>query len=183
MHARLALVLSSVAVVVAILGETPIGKAALGQVLPPNSVGTEQLKKSAVTNVKLGLSAVTSSRVKNGSLLVVDFAPGQVPPGPKGDKGDPATSLWASINADGSVKVARGVSSSSRIASGAYTVVFNQNVSSCAVIATQNFLGNAYASAVPSGTNQSAVGVSIWATPNFGFAAPTSASFSVAVFC
>jgi hypothetical protein len=46
--------------------------------LGPNTVGTKQLKKNAVI----------SSKVKNRSLLAVDFKAGQLPAGPKGDKGD-----------------------------------------------------------------------------------------------
>jgi hypothetical protein len=47
-------------------------------VLPAGSVGTKQLKKNAVTSVK----------VKNGSLLKKDFKAGQIPAGAKGAKGD-----------------------------------------------------------------------------------------------
>ena len=50
-------------------------------VLPRASVGAAQLKKDAVTSIK----------VKNRSLLAVDFKRGQLPagaPGAKGDKGD-----------------------------------------------------------------------------------------------
>lgn len=176
MGARLPFALSLTAVVVAIAGATPIGRAALAVVLPPGSVGSAQLRNSAVT----------SPKVKDRSLRAVDFAAGQLPQGPKGDKGDkgdPATSLWASINSNGSVRVARGVTSASQITTGAYTVVFNQNVSNCAVIATQNFLGNAYAAATYSTTNPNAMTVSIWATPNFGFASTTNGSFSIAAFC
>jgi hypothetical protein len=43
-----------------------------------NSVGTKQLKANAVN----------SSKVKNGSLQVIDFAGGKAPAGPKGAKGD-----------------------------------------------------------------------------------------------
>jgi len=46
--------------------------------LPTNSVGTPQLKKAAVT----------SAKVKNGSLLAVDFKKGQLPRGPRGYEGD-----------------------------------------------------------------------------------------------
>ncbi|HVN62560.1 MAG TPA: hypothetical protein VMT59_14990 [Gaiellaceae bacterium] len=46
-------------------------------VLPANSVGTPQLKNSAVTSIK----------VKDRSLLSRDFAPGQIPPGPAGPTG------------------------------------------------------------------------------------------------
>jgi hypothetical protein len=52
--------------------------------LPVNSVGTAQLKANAVV----------SSKVRNHSLLAIDFKNGQLPAGPtgpKGDKGDPGT--------------------------------------------------------------------------------------------
>jgi len=45
--------------------------------LPPNSVGTAQLKNNAVT----------SSKVKNHSLLRADFKSGQIPKGPAGPAG------------------------------------------------------------------------------------------------
>lgn len=38
-------------------------------------VGTNQIKNGAVTNSKLGANAVTSSRVKDGSLTAADIAP------------------------------------------------------------------------------------------------------------
>jgi hypothetical protein len=46
--------------------------------IPRNSVGASQLKRNAVT----------SPKVKNGSLLAQDFGPGQLPAGAKGDQGD-----------------------------------------------------------------------------------------------
>jgi hypothetical protein len=55
--------------------------------LPANSVGTKQLKKSAVTAKKLHKNAVRSRKVKDFSLLAKDFKPGQLPAGPKGDRG------------------------------------------------------------------------------------------------
>jgi hypothetical protein len=55
--------------------------------LPAKSVGTKQLKSSAVTRVKLARGAVTSSKVKDGSLLPADFARGQLPVGPAGQTG------------------------------------------------------------------------------------------------
>jgi hypothetical protein len=47
--------------------------------LGPNTVGTKQLKNNAVV----------STKIKNRSLLAVDFKTGQLPRGAKGDKGDP----------------------------------------------------------------------------------------------
>ena len=69
-------VLSATALVVAVLGATPVGEAALNA-LPRNSVGPLQLKANAVT----------STKVKNGSLLRADFRAGQVPAGPAGPAG------------------------------------------------------------------------------------------------
>jgi hypothetical protein len=50
---------------------------AAAEVLPPGSVGTKQLKNGAVTGKK----------VKPGSLTASDFAPKQLPEGPRGAAG------------------------------------------------------------------------------------------------
>jgi len=47
--------------------------------LPANSVGAKQIKRDAVS----------SSKVKNGSLLKGDFKSGQLPSGPRGSQGTP----------------------------------------------------------------------------------------------
>jgi hypothetical protein len=63
--------------------------------IPANSVGTNQLKKSAVAGSKIKKNAISSAKVKDGSLQRGDFASGtllhgpQGPQGPKGDPGDP----------------------------------------------------------------------------------------------
>jgi hypothetical protein len=67
-------VMSSIAVFLLIGG----GAAFAASQLPKNSVGTKQLKKNAVIG----------SKVKNGSLEAADFKAGQLPAGPKGEKGD-----------------------------------------------------------------------------------------------
>jgi hypothetical protein len=100
MRDRLPLILSITALVVAVLGVTPLGEAAY-DALAPRSVGTAQLKnnsitaaklrKGSVTNAKLRGDSVTSGKVKNRSLRAIDFKLGQLPagpPGPKGDKGE-----------------------------------------------------------------------------------------------
>jgi hypothetical protein len=68
-----ALVISVVALVFALTG-TGVAARTL---LPRNSVGTAQLRANAVT----------SSKVRNHSLLARDFRPGQLPRGPQGVPG------------------------------------------------------------------------------------------------
>ena len=55
--------------------------------LPLASVGTPQLKNKAVTNAKLATNAVTTGKVKNGSLRRGDFAANSLPVGPRGFPG------------------------------------------------------------------------------------------------
>ena len=76
MRNRWPVVFSITALIVAVLGATPVGEAALNA-LPRASVGPLQLKANAVTSVK----------VKNGSLLRADFRAGQIPVGPAGPAG------------------------------------------------------------------------------------------------
>jgi hypothetical protein len=87
MRQRLPIVVSTTALIVAVLGSTQVGEAAWNQVAR-GSVGTPQLKRNAVTSSKLAPSSVRTAHVVNGSLLVDDFKPGQIPQGPKGDKGE-----------------------------------------------------------------------------------------------
>lgn len=54
--------------------------------IPRNSVGTKQLKNGAVT----------AQKVKTHSLVAGDFAPGELPAGAQGPKGDPGPSSAAS---------------------------------------------------------------------------------------
>jgi hypothetical protein len=78
--------LALTALVVAVLGSTPLGHAA-GSILPRSSVGTPQLKKSAVTAAKLKNNSVTGAKVLDGSLTAADLKAGAIPAGPKGDPG------------------------------------------------------------------------------------------------
>jgi hypothetical protein len=98
MSNRLSTTLSITALVVAVLGWTPIGDAAREAVFPPNSVGTEQLRTNAVTSAKIRngsvtaidiqKQAITAAHVRPGTLVASSFKSGQLPAGPKGDKGD-----------------------------------------------------------------------------------------------
>jgi hypothetical protein len=79
--ARISLMLSITALAVAVLGATPLGEAALEQVLPRGSVGTEHLRDGAVT----------AAKVRNRSLVARDFKRDQLPRGPIGPQGPPGT--------------------------------------------------------------------------------------------
>jgi hypothetical protein len=68
---------ASVAIASAALFVSLGGGAYAAATLPARSVGARELK----------LRAVTSAAVRDGSLLSADFASGQLPAGPKGDRG------------------------------------------------------------------------------------------------
>ena len=88
MRDRLPMIFSITALLVAVLGVTPLGEAAYHAAVPRNSVGTLQLQRNAVKAAKVAPNAVRTGHVLDGSLLVEDFKAGQIPQGPKGDKGD-----------------------------------------------------------------------------------------------
>lgn len=88
MSTKLPVVLSTTALLVAVLGTTPLAAVAQNAAFPRNSVGSAQLKRNAVSPAKLAPNAVRTGHVLNGSLLLADFKRGQIPQGPKGDPGD-----------------------------------------------------------------------------------------------
>jgi hypothetical protein len=127
--------------------------------LPRNSVGPLQLKDGAVTAKKLAKNSVSTLKVQDHSLLRVDFKTGQLPRGATGAAGPagpagaagPAgpvgatgatgptgtvTNLWAVVNADGSLARGSGVTSTAKVGTGSYNVVFNQDVGQCVYEAT-----------------------------------------------
>jgi hypothetical protein len=84
---KLPTVLSTTALLVAVLGSTPLAAIAKDAAFPRNSVGTAQLKPNAVAAAKIAPGAVRARHVLNGSLLLEDFKRGQIPRGPQGDPG------------------------------------------------------------------------------------------------
>jgi hypothetical protein len=187
-----ATVIASIALLVSLTGTSV---AAVSQ-LSKNSVGTAQLKKSAVT----------SAKVKNGSLLRADFKSGQIPAGARGPAGPAGpqgaqgpqgpqglqgltgatgsvTKLTATLASTGSTTRQQNVTSSAKLGTGAYEVIFNQNVSQCTYLATPGSAGggtpHGHVSIEPRSTNANGVFV---ATAN---PAGTEADlpFHIAVIC
>ena len=74
---RLTLALSVVALATVVLGATSIGNAAIELVLPRGSVGTTQLRANAVTSIK----------VKDGTIVKADVKAGSLVAGPRGAAG------------------------------------------------------------------------------------------------
>ncbi len=81
-HPSPSLVVSVIALIVA-LGGTSYAAVAL----PRNSVGSGQLKPKSVKAADLASNAVSSSKVKDGTLLAKDFKRGQAPAGATGPRG------------------------------------------------------------------------------------------------
>jgi hypothetical protein len=138
-----ATVIASLALLVA-LGGTSV--AAVSVALPRNSVGNAQLKKDAVTSIK----------VKNGSLLKADFKAGQLPagaPGPAGPAG-PAGSVgpagpsgpsgpsgaanirWALVKADATIVAQSGGISMTSHAVGNYILDFGSAINAKLILAS-----------------------------------------------
>ena len=98
MSNRLPILISTTALVLVVLGSTPVGEAARNAAFPRDSVGTVQLQANAVTGPKIRSRAVAASDIQRGaitslhvkprSLLASSFKAGAVPAGPKGDKGE-----------------------------------------------------------------------------------------------
>ena len=134
MRSRLPLIISITALVVAVLGATPLGQAAYDAVLPVNSVGALQLRGGAVTEPKIRGDAVTSGKVKNRSLKAIDFAEGQIPAGPagekgdKGDKGDPGPAALVTTLTEGAATTLKAHSCYGLFLDGAGAVTAAGNV-------------------------------------------------------
>ncbi|MGZ4411141.1 MAG: hypothetical protein ACXVY8_03310 [Gaiellaceae bacterium] len=115
------MVVASVALLVA-LGGTSYAASTLSR----NSVGTVQLKNNSVT----------SSKVRDFSLLRQDFKPGQLPAGAAGPAGPagpqgPAgpTARWALVRADGTILAqSGGIAPTAKPSTGAYILDFGSSV-------------------------------------------------------
>jgi len=85
---RTSIILAATALLVSVLFATPLGQAA-GRLLPKNSVGTKQLKRSAVT----------SPKVKNNTLTGADINEARLGKVPSAVRADNATNATNATNA------------------------------------------------------------------------------------
>ena len=187
-------VISTLALVLAVSGGTAyavstirardIGyHAVTGSKINWNAISASKVKNSSLSGRDLRDQSVRTEDVRNGSLRAEDFAAGQVPLGPKGDKGDPATSIFGTIAADGKLGSHNNVVASSRGAAGTYTATINQDVSKCAVVATLAIDTAGIVAAQPNGGATPASAQQItFKTRDLG-GAPTDNQFSFAVYC
>ena len=97
MRQRMPIALSTCALVVAVLGATPLGQAARDLVPARNSVGTVQLKTGAVTSLKVRDHSLQAMDFKRGLLLRGAQGPAG-PPGPQGAPGPQGTAGPAGVS-------------------------------------------------------------------------------------
>jgi hypothetical protein len=189
-------VMSSLAVFLVLGGATAFAAGHLGK----NTVGTKQLKKNAVTGAK----------VKNHSLKAADFKAGQLPTGPQGPKGDqgprgeqgpkgdtgpagiPATRLWASVDATGTLTVLHGEGVTG-VEPGGLTglvnVTFDRDVSECSFQVTPLGHGGGYltptvTAAITTGFySGSGLGYDQVRVTTYYEDAPAERDFDIAAFC
>jgi hypothetical protein len=105
--------------------------AVTGSKLSSNSVTASKVKNSALSSSDIRNNSLRGDDVRDGTLVAADFAAGQLP---KGDKGDPATSIFGIVSAGGGLTSFKNLTA----AAGAnpYTVTANQDVSRCAAVTT-----------------------------------------------
>jgi hypothetical protein len=112
--------------------------AVTGSKIANNAVTASKVKNSALSGSDLRDNSVTSADIRAGTLLASDFAANQLPKGDKGDKGDPAASIFGMVASGGGLTNFKGVTaiSGNGAAGTGYTVTINQDVSKCAAVAT-----------------------------------------------
>ncbi len=161
---RVPVILSATALAIAVLGSTSVGEAAYRAIVPPNSVGTTQLKADAVV----------SSKVKNGTLVKADFKTGEKP-------------MWAIVREDGVLVAGDGATKVALVDPPAYDISFVRDISRCAVEATRTMSGvdlshffDITVGPSPAGPNVARVTVVAFGQ---GLFAPIRAHIHLAVFC
>jgi hypothetical protein len=164
-------VVASLALFIALAGGTAF---AATQMLPKNSVGTAQIKGSAVTPAKLSAAAKKGMKGATGATGPIG------PQGIQGVKGEPATALWAEIEENGAVYGSKAPVTVNVGGTGAYLVNFNKNVETCTSLATLN---EQEKPGEIISYNAAGHGNSIWVETFDSKGNPQNNEFSLAIFC
>jgi len=194
-HLTFANIASSAALVVAVTGvgglavaDGTVERVAKG--LAKNSVKSKQIKNGTIREADLKTGAVSGDKIADGSVTgsdVLESSLGTVPSAASaGAAADSDDLLRAVVAANGSLVAARSehaVSSSG--SNGAYTVVFDRNLSTCTTVVTAGLLNDnqpfgAHSSAALSVSNPNAVVVFTLAASNNGL---TAQPFQLVVAC
>jgi hypothetical protein len=146
-----------------------------------NAISTSKVKNGSLASKDLRNNSVTTADVRNGTLRSEDFAAGQLPQGPKGDPGAPATELHGTVSAAGALTNGKGVTAVTAGSDATYTVTFDQDVGKCSVIATVATIADADGGSVSGAPSGSAQQVTFRTRDVDGVADPRP--FSFAVFC
>lgn len=131
-------VISTLCLVMLLGGGTAYAASKLGK----GSVGTRQLAKESVTPAKLSkaskktLTGPQGPQGAQGPQGLQGAVGATGARGPEGVPGQAATALWAVLKFDGSLL--RGSHAISAAGTGPYEVTFDQDVSNCAPMASQN---------------------------------------------
>lgn len=159
------------ALVVAVLGATPLGEAAAKRVV---RVALFAKNADKVDGIHASRSPRAGKLVPLGrdgrfpASVLPPPPPGPIGPvgapgppgragppgdsgpvGARGERGEPATALWAAVAADGSVVRGNGTTGGRRVGVGAYEVTFGVPIGECATLV---------ALATPDGTSSTATG-------------------------
>jgi hypothetical protein len=181
-------VVASIALFIALAGGTAFAASQLGK----ESVGARQLKKEAVTPAKLSqaskatLTGATGATGPQGPQGLKGDKGEKGEKGDRGEKGEAASTMWAVVNSDGTLRRGKGVASVTG-SPGSYTrIEFEKPVTSCAIIASLGRNGSSFADGqvdadefVGNGFPNTAVLVSTSNSAGAG----TDESFHVAVIC
>jgi hypothetical protein len=102
------------------------------QMLPKNSVGSKQIKKGAVTPVKLSGAAKAALTGPTGAKGDTGAPGPQGEAGAKGEPGQNATALWAEVSGgSGALVKSSGATGAHKRNTGEFEVFFGREVSAC----------------------------------------------------
>jgi len=148
-------VMATIAVFIALGGSSYAALRVTSRDVPKDALTGADIKRLTgkdVTNNSLtgaDVKNLTSADVANGRLLAEDFARGQLPQGPQGDPGAPATRMFAYVRFNGNpaaleVVYGSGVTGVENVgvpggSPGEFDVSFDRSLTNCVAFATVGF--------------------------------------------